>query len=175
VTTETGVTIEGPFTERVQAVLYLSAYLDQFKRGWKHTAIYLLRDRVDEGGNQTFGFYRPDNTPRLAADYLHNLTTVLADAPSAKTPGSLAYSLAGQTATVHDLLLQKLDGTFELVVWSERFTGGTDEVTVKMDAPVAAKMFDPTQGISPVQTWTSADLFTLSLTDHPVVLEIPAK
>ncbi len=175
VTTETGVTLEGPFTERVQALLYLSAYLDQFKRGWKHTAIYLLRDRVDEGGNQTFGFYRPDNSPRLAADYLHNLTTVLADVPSAKTPGSLAYSLAGQTATVHDLLLQKRDGTFALVVWNERFTGGRDEITVKLDTPVAAKLYDPTQGPAAAQAWSNASTFALSLTDHPVILEIPGK
>ena len=56
VTTETGVTIHGEFTEEIQAVLYLSVFLDQFKRGWSHTAIHLLRDRTDEGGNQTFGF-----------------------------------------------------------------------------------------------------------------------
>jgi len=29
---------------------------------------------VDEGGNQQFGFFRPDYTPRKAATYLHNLT-----------------------------------------------------------------------------------------------------
>ena len=50
VTTETGVTIEGVITEEIQACLYLSVYLDQFKRGWRHTAIYLLRDRTDESG-----------------------------------------------------------------------------------------------------------------------------
>ena len=86
VTTETGITLEGAVTEQVQALLYLSVYLDQFKRGWKHTAIYLLRDRTDEGGNQTFGFYKPDYTPRLAATYLHNLTTILADKPPATPP-----------------------------------------------------------------------------------------
>ena len=63
-------------------------YLDQFKRGWSYTAVYLLRDRADEGGNQQFGFYRPDYTPRKAAVYLHNLTTILADHGSLKKPGS---------------------------------------------------------------------------------------
>ncbi len=57
----------------------MSMYLDQFKRGWSHTAVYLLRDRTDEGGNQSFGFFKPDYTPRKAAVYLHNLTTILAD------------------------------------------------------------------------------------------------
>ena len=68
-----------PITEEIQALNLLRMYLDQFKRGWSHTAVYLLRDRTDEGGNQTFGFFKPDYTPRKAAVYLHNLTTILAD------------------------------------------------------------------------------------------------
>ena len=52
-TTETGCTIDGPITEEIQALNLLSMYLDQFKRGWSHTAVYLLRDRTDEAGNQT--------------------------------------------------------------------------------------------------------------------------
>lgn len=173
VTTETGITIDGPITERIQAILYLSAYLDQFKRGWKHTAIYLLRDRTDESGNQTFGFYRPDYTPRLAATYLHNLTTILADGASTSKRGSLSYAITPQPPTVHDLLLQKSDRTFSLVVWNERFTGGSDKVTVSFETGVGSlKLFDPTLGISAleaVKNWHSIDL---TLSDHPVILEI---
>lgn len=175
VTTETGITIDGPITERIQAILYLSAYLDQFKRGWKHTAIYLLRDRTDESGNQTFGFYRPDYTPRLAATYLHNLTTILADGTSTSKRGSLSYAITPQPPTVHDLLLQKSDGTFSLVVWNERFTGGSDKVTVNFGTRVGSlKLFDPTLGASvleAVKNWHSIDL---TLSDHPVILEISA-
>ena len=65
VTTETGITLDGPVTEQVQASLYLSVYLAQFKRGWSYTCIYLLRDRTDEGGNQTFGFYRTRLQPAI--------------------------------------------------------------------------------------------------------------
>src|SRR5262249_48939480 len=70
VTTETGCTIDGPITERTQGLNLLSMYLDQFKRGWGHTAVYLLRDRTDEAGNQSFGFFKPDYGPRHAAVYL---------------------------------------------------------------------------------------------------------
>ena len=89
VTTETGCTIDGPITEEIQALNLLSMYLDQFKRGWSHTAVYLLRDRTDEGGNQSFGFFKPDYTPRKAAVYLHNLTTILADRGTPAEPGRL--------------------------------------------------------------------------------------
>jgi len=114
VTTETARTIGGVVTEEFHGLNLLTMYLDQFKRGWSYTAVYLLRDRVDEGGNQQFGFYRPDYTPRKAAGYLHNLTTILADKSSLRNPGKLAYSISPQPPTVHDLLLQKSDGTFEL-------------------------------------------------------------
>ena len=87
VTTETGTTIGGAVTEDIHALNLLSLYLDQFRRGWSYTAVYLLRDRSDEAGNQQFGFYRPDYTPRKAARYLHNLTTILADRGGAEDAG----------------------------------------------------------------------------------------
>jgi hypothetical protein len=173
VTTETGVTIGQTITEEVQALLYLSMYLDQYKRGWKHTAIYLLRDRSDERGNQTFGFFKPDYTPRLAATYLHNLTTILADHPSDRSLGKLNYSIADQPATVHDLLLQKSDGRFALVVWSERFTGGSDNVTVNLgEAFPSVRLFDPRIGTSPVRNLTDVSSISLTLSNHPIVIEM---
>ncbi|HQG48691.1 MAG TPA: hypothetical protein PK373_06340, partial [Sedimentisphaerales bacterium] len=173
VTTETGITLGGPVTEQVQAALYLDVFLAQFKRRWSHTCIYLLRDRTDEAGNQTFGFYRPDYSPRLAATCLHNLTTILANRGSARPSGTLNYSIPNQPATVHDLLLQKSDGTFELVVWGERFTGGSDDVSVNLGTTHAAiRVYDPTIGTSPTQSLASVQSVPLTLTDHPVILEI---
>ena len=176
VTTETGVTIHGPITEEIQALLYLSVYLDQFKRGWKHTSIYLLRDRTDEQGNQTFGFYRPDYTPRLAATYFHNLTTILSDEASAGEPGKLDYSIPNQPATVHDLLLQKHDGTFELVVWNERYTGGSDDISVHLSSAAAlAALFDPTLGTSAVRSLGRGNSIGLTLSNHPVIIQVAAQ
>jgi hypothetical protein len=173
VTTETGVTLAGPITEQVQASLYLDIFLAQFKRGWSYTCIYLLRDRTDEAGNQTFGFYRPDYSPRSAATCLHNLTTILADGGSATQGGTLAYSIPNQPAPVHDLLLQKSDGTFELVIWGERFTGGSDRVVVSLGRACATvRVFDPTIGTSPAQTLTNVDSVPLTLSDHPLVIEV---
>lgn len=173
VTTETGVTLGGPVTEQVQAALYLDVFLAQFKRGWSHTCIYLLRDRTDESGNQTFGFYRPDYRPRLAATYLHNLTTILADKGSIRAPGILNYSIPDQPATVHDLLLQKSDGTFELVVWGERFTGGSDRVVLSLGRAYATvRVYDPATGTSPVQTLANVDSVSLTLSDYPVIVEV---
>lgn len=171
VTTETGCTIGGEITEETQALNLLGMYLDQFKRGWSYTAVYLLRDRADEGGNQTFGFFKPDYTPRKAATYLHNLTTILADRGSIAKPGRLGYSLSEQPATVHDLLLQKSDGAFALVVWDERLKG-SDEVTVDLGGSHAVTVYYPTSGTEPVQPTLKLSSLKLTLSNHPLVIVI---
>lgn len=175
VTTETGVTIGGGVTESIHANNLLSLYLDQFKRGWNHTAVYLLRDRADEGGNQQFGFYRPDNTPRLAAIYLHNLTTILSDTGHPGALQQLAYSIPNEPATTHDLLLEKSDHTFFLVVWSERLQG-REGVEVNLPSLVPQiQIYDPTVGTDPISTLSKQSTVRLLLTDHPLILALPRK
>jgi hypothetical protein len=177
VTTETGATIEGPITEELHGVQLMNIYLAQFKRGYAYTSVYLLRDRTDEGGNQSFGFYRPDYSPRKAALYLHNLTTILADkgilARPLARPGQLDFELVNQPNTVHELLLQHSDGTFQLIVWDERLHG-QDRVTVQLgNTRQSIRLHDPTIGVEPVQTLTNVSSIELELSDHPMVITIP--
>jgi hypothetical protein len=172
VTTETGTTVGGAVTEEIQALNLMSMYLDQFKRGWSYTGVYLLRDRVDEGGNQKFGFYKPDYTPRKAAVYLHNLTTILADRGSLDRPGKLDYTIPLEPATTHDLLLQRSDGAFQLVVWNERIKG-SDDISVDLGrAWPSVKVYDPTIGTTPTQTLKNVHSVSLSLSDHPMIVEL---
>ncbi len=172
VTTETGCAIDGPITEPIHALNLLSLYLDQFKRGWSYTAVYLLRDRVDEAGNQQYGFYKPDYTPRKAAVYLHNLTTILADSGALSKPGQLDYIIANQPATMHDLLLQKRDGEFYLALWNERVSGA-DKVTVQLGSAFpSVKVYDPTVGATAVQVHKNIRSLSLTLSDHPLILAI---
>ncbi len=174
VTTETGASLNEYLTEEKQARLFLNLFLAQFKRGWKHTALYLLRDRTDESGNQQYGFYKPDYTPRKAAVYMHHLTSILADQESADQPGKLDYTIANKPETVHDLLLQKHDRTFELVIWGEKVSG-EDEVKVTLgDLHKQITVYDPTQGASAIMYLENVDALTLTLSDHPLIVEIPS-
>lgn len=174
VTTETGITIEAPISEEVQAKLQLSLYLSQFKRGWKHTAVYLLRDRVDEEGNQSFGFYDRNYNPRLSAHYLHNLTTILSYDDNKGEPNQkLIYSIPDQPDTVHDLLLQAGNGDFRLVVWGERYEGGKDEIRVQLNKKYREiKVFDPTKGIKEAMLLKQTDFIPLTMSDHPYIIEL---
>ena len=172
VTTETGNTIEGPVTEERHGLNLMNLYLAQFKRGYVHTSVYLLRDRTDEGGNQSFGFYKADYSPRKAAIYLHNLTTILADKGTLAKPGQFDFAITNQPKTVQELLLQHSDGTFQLTVWGERLSG-QDRVTVHLGVTrVSVRIYDPTTGIEPVKTLTNVGSLELTLSDHPIVIAI---
>ncbi len=173
VTTETGTTIGGDITEEIHGLNLMNMYLSQFKRGWSYTAMYLLRDRTDEGGNQRFGFFAADYEPRKAAVYLHNLTTILADSGSVGEPGQLDYSIPQQPSTVHDLLLQKSDSTFQLIIWGERVTG-SDKVQVELGQPSNVNIYDPTIGTELVQSHNAVSSVNLMLSDHPLILDVNA-
>jgi hypothetical protein len=172
VTTETGTNIGGEVTEELQALNLTNLYLAQFKRGYAHTSVYLLRDRTDEDGNQTFGFFRPDYTPRKAAHYLYNLTRILADQASSSSPGRLAYTIPDQPDTVHDLLLQRSDGLFQLIIWAERLSG-EDVVAVHFDAAHAAvEIYDPTVSIERLESLTDVRVLKVTLSNHPLIITI---
>ena len=172
VTTETGTNVGGQVTEAIQGDNLLNVYLAQFKRGYTYTSVYLLRDRTDEGGNQTFGFFRPDYSARKAAFYLHNLTTILADNGRLGAPGQLDFAIENQPRTVHDLLLQRSDGVFQLVIWDERLLD-KDKVAIRLGAGKSSlRIYDPTKGIEPIQTLTDASSVGLILSNHPVVIEV---
>jgi hypothetical protein len=171
VTTETGATISGQMTEEMQARMYISCYLSQFAQGWSHTAMYILRDRSDEAGNQSFGFYDKDYRPRKAAHYLHNLTTLLDDDQPAKRLSSVAYTIENQSAEVHDLLLQKSDGSFALIIWGELYEGGEQTVTVRLKRKYNIRIFNPTVGTTP-SCEGRMESFDLRVTTHPYIIEL---
>lgn len=101
-----------------------------------------------------------------------NLTTILADRGSLARPGQLNYSIPAQPATVHEMLLQKSDGTFELLIWGERLKGA-DAVTVNLrGAYPAVNVYDPTIGTEPIETSRCVDSLKLTLSDHPLIIAI---
>ena len=157
----------------MQARILLNLYLAQFKRGWSYTSVYLLRDRTDEEGNQTFGFYAPDYTPRRSAHYLHNLTTILNDSNPIKKLSSLDYTIPDCPETVHDLLLQKSNGNLYLIVWGERYTGGEDKITISLgETCKQVNIYDPTFATDAVDDYQNVSTIDLSLRDTPFILEI---
>lgn len=173
VTTETGVKIENNITEEMQGLMYVSCYLSQFARGFSHTSIYLLSDRRDESGNQSFGIYDKYYNPRLAAHYLHNLTTVIDDDKEPENLGTLSYSITGNSVYTHQLLLQKSDGTFELIIWGERYLSGVDHIKVSFEQTYdEIWLYNVKNGTEPEQILKNCNELELDVIDHPYIIEI---
>ncbi|MDR1518327.1 MAG: glycosyl hydrolase [Dysgonamonadaceae bacterium] len=177
VTTETGYHVkpgDSAVTEEIQARLYLNLYLSQFKRGWAYTAVYLLKTRQGEPEHEGFAFYTVDYQPRKAAHYLHNFTAILNDDKMVEIQGKLNYGIADQPETTHDLLLQKSNGHFMLVLWGERFaSGGADNIRVDLGrARKNVRIFDPTIGTEAIGALKNVRSVEVSLTDHPMIIEI---
>lgn len=68
-------------------------------------------------------------------------------------------------------IMQKSDGTFALVVWSELVTG-TNQVAVNFGKKLKAlEVYDPTVGTASVEGRQNLQVLPLALTDHPVVVQ----
>jgi hypothetical protein len=136
--------------------------------------VYLLKGRANEPDHEKYAFYTLDYKPKQAAHYMHNFTTILADPKPVKSPGWLAYDIPNQPATTHDLLLQKSNGDYILVIWGERFgSGGADRIMVRFGKKIKQlDVYDPTTGTSPLSKHQKIDSLELEVSDHPVILKI---
>ena len=86
----------------------------------------------------------------------------------------LAALLPGPASAVEEAAYRGLlsDGAFELIVWNEK-ASGTDDVVVKLRGThPTVRIYDPTTGTAPVQTLTNADSVSLTLSDHPLIIEM---
>jgi hypothetical protein len=171
VTTETGWESRNRREERTQGIVLLNTYLAQFKRGWRYTFIYELGE--GEGGGGNYGLFHSDWSPKLAATYIHNLTSILVDRDAAAPPaGEFDYAIEKAPDTVHDLLLMKSSGIFELVIWGEQ-VAGSNGITIRLGSRQrSVKVYDTTVGTDPVQTLTDVTEIPLTVSDHALILEI---
>jgi hypothetical protein len=172
VTTETGWNIRNTpsVSADLQGRLLTDVYLQAFKQGWAKTFIYLMFN--NSTGDDGFGMLNPPAQPTLLGRYIHNLTRILADKPSAFAPGSVNYSISGMPPTGYALLMQKSNGRYELAIWGEAFANETlSTVTVKLDRTGPIKVYDVTVGPEPVREEVNASTVQLKLSDHAFIVE----
>jgi hypothetical protein len=121
--TETGymayptATQAGTIPESVEASYIPRTALLSFIKGIKRTFIYEL---VDEASTTGYGLLANDFSEKPAFTALKSLIATLQDPGASFNPGSLNYSVTGNTNTMQNLLLQKRDGSYWLVLWLEQ-------------------------------------------------------
>ena len=92
VTTETGWDTAS-LSQDQQGKVLTNVYLSAAARGWSYTFIYQMIDDAD-----TFGVFLNTNPlmPKMAATYIHNLTTILGDTNSNVSATPLSYSISDE-------------------------------------------------------------------------------
>ncbi len=142
--TETGYfTTKGEkgISEKVHGKYMPRLFLEYFRQGIPRTCSYELLDEWNQPENPeaNYGLLRNNLSPKPAYTALKNLISVLKDPAGAKIiPRALSYNLSvkappnyDRTEYVHDLLLQKRDGNFYLVLWHEISNGDTSTTPVR--------------------------------------------
>lgn len=185
--------------EEVEAKYLPRLYTEYFRRGIVKTFSYEFIDLFDNPENHhqehNFGLLRNDLSEKPVYRSLQNTIALLEDpAPSGGessfSPGTLSYELTGETADVHQVLLQKRDGRFFLVLWQDVSSyevpddwkngeAGTilhpdpAAVTLRLDEPVAgATVYRPLDGTQPVGTLGQGQNFSLDVPDHLTIVEL---
>ena len=177
----------GGVDQATQAKLLLNLYCDDAKAGVATTYIYQLLDAyTDTSGTNSddhFGLFNLDNSPKLAATAIHNLTTVLAaGADASATAGALAFESSGAPAMGGLLDLTKNALTHDLLIWSEptiwngvtktEVTATGSPTTLHFDALENVSVFDPMVGASPIATYTGVHDVSVTVADHPLIIEV---
>ncbi|UYZ62044.1 RICIN domain-containing protein [Hymenobacter weizhouensis] len=95
-------------------------YAEFFRTGFSVRSFkYELLNQGTGYKEDVFGLLRNDLTEKPSFRAVKNLISVLSDKGTAFTPGSLNYTLTGNTNNVRQLLFQKRNGDFYLMLWLE--------------------------------------------------------
>ena len=172
-----------------QAKNTLNGLLDAFAAGVKQTFLYEL---VDENSNipsnasfAALGLFNVDGSAKPVAVALHNLSTILQDVSVGNSkfqPGNVSFSTSGLPGTASQILLEKGNGTYDLVTWNEptdwnsatQSEVAVSPTTITVTVPqrvLGAKVYDPLQGSSAIANLGDVSSAQLTLTDHPIVFE----
>jgi hypothetical protein len=129
VATESGYIVNStakPYTipQGIEAMYVPRTLLMAFKSGLQRTYLYELLDEVSSPG---YGLMESNLKPKAAYTALANLIALTSDPGASFTPGQLEYQIDGGDNGLQQVLLQKRDGTFLLILWVG--SSGYDEAT----------------------------------------------
>src|SRR5205823_5126621 len=128
--------------------------MDYYRTGYEKTFLYeLVDDYVDPANanaENNLGMFNVDFTLKPAGRAVKNTIALLADPGTSFTPSTLDFTLTGGNPNVHQLLLQKHDGTFWLALWQDVsvFNKSTNTDVTNPDVPVTLTFGSSIQGAS---------------------------
>ena len=121
-----------------------------YMSGVKRTYLYEL---LDEASSPGYGLMDSSMNPKPAYIAVQNLIANLSDKGPSFTPGQLAYSLAGGDSTLRQILFQKRDGSFWLVLWLEQSSWDQENLVETPVAPEQVTLnLDSDYGVAKIGT-----------------------
>lgn len=111
--------VGGGISEEAEGKYAARMFAEFFRRGVARTFKYELVDENKQGKEGTFGLLRSNITEKPAFRAVKNLISILSDKGSNFVPDSLNYVLNGSVNDTRQILFQKRDGDFYLMVWLE--------------------------------------------------------
>jgi hypothetical protein len=191
VVTETGASATpawgGGVDDNTQARQILNSLMDAAKTGVSATYIYELVDGMNNGPadeKSHYGLFRWDGSPRPAAVAVHNLTHILGEGSDvgAYAGGALDYVIHGVPQWGGHMLFQEGDGSKDIVVWAEpdiwdetaklAIAPPNTPITIDLATPAKVSIYDPLRSSTPVQVLGTTGHVSLTVTDHPLIVEI---
>jgi len=160
-------------------------FLESFNYDIPRTYSYELINAFNDPNNSAmnFGLLRNDGSEKPAYVALKNLIGLLSEPGANFTPGSLDYTLEGDTTNIHNTLLQKSDGTFYLILWQEvpsfdlqqQVDISVPEVqtTLNLSTTISeAATYDPSNSLNPTAQYTNPNQLALNVSDSPLVIRL---
>jgi hypothetical protein len=157
---------------------------EYFNRGVVRTYDYELIDQNDTTGRESnFGLLNWDRTPKPAYTALANLIALTQEPGANFSAGSLDLTITGAPSTVHHTVLQKSNGTFDVLIWNDVSVWNTSTLSdvTNADIPVqlllgqqwpTVRTYLPGQSMTATSTLTNVNALNLNVPDQMLVVEL---
>ncbi|HEY5051786.1 MAG TPA: PASTA domain-containing protein, partial [Solirubrobacterales bacterium] len=176
-----------PISEQAMAAYMPRLFFEYFSRHIARTFAYELVDEhpnpaLDEREDH-FGLLRNDLSEKPAFAALSNTIHILKDPGPAFTPDPLSYASVGNTANLHQVLLEKRDGTYYLALWritsvwdpiaKEALAAPSEPVTLRFQPGIEATAeYNPVLSPGPVSSFVGSDEPTVEVGPEVVILKL---
>lgn len=180
----------GRVSRAAQAAYVVEGIFDAWRLGNPYYFYYAFYD--DNSG--AYGLFDDFGNAKPAAVAVHNVFALLADSGVqglSFAPGKLDYALSGMPAPTtgvsgsggQQVLLQKSDGSFWLVLWNEQALNNTSTGADISIAPVSITLtlgaiaksimvYDPLIGTGAVKSASGVTSLAISLPAHPILVAV---
>jgi hypothetical protein len=151
-------------------------FAERWMAGEPRTYIYQFADMAPGTGYNAMGLVTSSGVVKPQYTALASMISLLSDPGAPFTTTPLAYSLGGSTQNVQSLLLQKRDGTYDLMLWLEvpsTLTSGTPQsvsVTLPWAASSAASYSYASNWTLQKATLPASNVLTVNVTDSVTFL-----